>query len=42
MAAGPKIMLYVDVVSPFAYLAYYMLRVSVYYLFIFGGQSLLG
>lgn len=26
--AGPKITLYVDIVSPFAYLAYYYLRVS--------------
>jgi hypothetical protein len=26
--AGPKITLYVDIVSPFAYMAYYMLRVS--------------
>jgi len=26
--APPKITLYVDVVSPFAYLGYYMLRVS--------------
>lgn len=26
--AKPKITLYVDIVSPFAYLGYYMLRVS--------------
>lgn len=26
--AGPKITLYLDVVSPFAYIAYYVLRVS--------------
>lgn len=25
---GPKITLYVDIISPFGYLAYYMLRVS--------------
>jgi len=28
MPGGPKITLYVDIVSPFSYLAYYMLRVS--------------
>lgn len=29
----PKITLYVDVVSPFAYLGYYMLRVSKFFAF---------
>jgi len=40
--ARPKITLYVDTVSPFAYEAYYILRVCVFRVLGKGGVDLLG